>query len=65
MQTAEMLCPCILTFGMQGGKSKKFLSKSGARGRTKKGSTKFGRRKTRSATPVFICSFVLALPFHC
>ena len=54
----------IFAFGMQGGKGKKFLSKSGARGRTKKGSTKFGRRKTRSATAVVLCNFVLVLLFH-
>ncbi len=65
MKTDEVWCFSILNFGMQGGKGKKFLSKSGARGRTKKGSTKFGRRKTRSATPVVLCTCLLALPFHC
>ena len=64
MQTDEVWFSSRLTSGMQGGKGKKFLSKSGARGRTKKGSTKFGRRKTRSATAVVMCTSVLALPCH-
>lgn len=61
MQTDKVWFSSRLTSGMQGGKGKKFLSKSGARGRTKKGSTKFGRRKTRSATAVILCNFVLVL----
>ncbi len=65
MQTDEVMCSSILTSDMQGGRGKKFLSKSGARGRTKKGSTKFGRRKTRSATAVVLHTSLLVLLIHC